>query len=317
MAAVAGAGGTLDHRQEGQFRLAAVTVAMAQDLEIPARQRQVDGVERAVAQARLNDELGDDRGPRARLDGRAHRLIGGKLEHDRQRARVDAHRLRGRFEHLPRAGPRLPENPARFCEPSRIHRLAVEPGMALADDEHETIAWDLMPEQGWLLDLALDEAQIGQAVDHGFRHLCRVADGQVESDLRMALAEAMEVHRQPVIGDRLARLDAEPPALQSRELLERALGIGGVLQHRPRLREKHRAGLRELDAAADSVKERRPIAPLERRHGGAGGRLRQVKLTRGPRDVQMLRHDDEDAQLLQRHKGPSAVRRRSALSEAG
>ena len=174
--------------------------------------------------------------------------------------------------------------------------------MLRRDHQHELVARDRRGDQIGVVDAALDEADLGEAVTNGAGDLAGVADRQVDADQRVAHAEGLEPARQPVAGDGLAGVQQQRAALQLAHLGQLQPGRRSPRQHGAGLVQEHAAGLGQLDATSDPG-EQLDLAPvLERVDRVADGRLRQVERPRRLRHVLPLGHGDEHAELLQGHR---------------
>ena len=162
---------------------------------------------------------GRDRGgAHAGLDRRTNRLVARQLQRDPEVLDRDPERQQRALEARPRPRARLPQHPVRFQDVAGLDAGARGPGVLLADHDDELVAGDLDAGQRRLVDLALDKAELGEAVAHRARHLRRVADRHAHVDEGMGAAIIHEVARQPVAGDGLARLEAERAAPEAGEL---------------------------------------------------------------------------------------------------
>jgi hypothetical protein len=75
----------------------------------------------------------------------------------------------------------------------------------------------------------------------------------------------------------------------------------GTCQHRTRFGQESPAGVREHDAAADTVKQFDAVTFLKCGDGRAGSRLGQVQLAGGLGDMLFLGNRYKDPELLKRH----------------
>jgi hypothetical protein len=107
--------------------------------------------------------------------------------------------------------------------------------------------------------------------------------------------------RNPIIGNRLARLNGQRAPFQTAEFAEREIGSVGTRQHRPRFCEEDAAGLRQLDAAPDPIEKLRIMPRLQGCDSVARSGLREIQRACGVRDVLSLRHRHENTKLLQSH----------------
>ena len=107
--------------------------------------------------------------------------------------------------------------------------------------------------------------------------------------------------RQPVAGDRLARLDREGAALETAEVFEGSFRQLHPGQHGASLGQEHGAGFGQLDPAPNAVEQLGAMPGFKRRDRGAGRRLGKVQGLGGPRDVLAFGDGDEDAKLFERH----------------
>ena len=167
--------------------------------------------------------------------------------------------------------------------------------------DHQPVAiHDALLERG-IVDMALDETQLGGAVDHGFRRLRGIADRELDLDLRIGAPERDQPRRQPIAGDGLAGVNAERAALEPAQFGQREFGGGGAREHRARFIEEQPAFRVQFDAAADAVEQRDAVAAFERADGRAHRRLRQAQRFGGTGDVLAFGDRDEDTKLLERH----------------
>jgi hypothetical protein len=79
------------------------------------------------------------------------------------------------------------------------------------------------------------------------------------------------------------------------------VGRLGPRQNGARLSEEQRAGLSQLDAAADPVEKLRSMPPFQHRDRGADRRLSNVERLGGARDMLAFRDGDKDPELFERH----------------
>ena len=119
----------------------------------------------------------------------------------------------------------------------------------------------------------------------------------------MGAAEGDEVARQPVGSDGLAGPQEQATALQACEVGQRQLGHLGAGEHGPSLVEEDAAGLGQLDPTADAGEEARAMPSLQRSHCGADGGLSKVQRLGRTGDMLSFGDGNEDAELLQRHRG--------------
>src|SRR5580693_5256694 len=113
--------------------------------------------------------------------------------------------------------------------------------------------------------------------------------------------EGDEMARQPIAGDGLTGVNRDSSALQSAQFGEDKLGRLSSRQNGASLDKKQRAGLGQLNAAADSVEEFCAMASFQRRNRGADRGLRNVERFGGARDMLAFGDGDENAELFERH----------------
>ncbi len=145
-----------------------------------------------------------------------------------------------------------------------------------------------------LVDLAFHETQVRPALDHGPRHALRIADGETELDLRIALAELHQQRRQPVAGDGLAGVDAQRAPFQAAQFGQRQLGAASHGQRGLRLGQEDAARFAQFDAAPHPVEQRRAVTVFQRADGGADGRWRERQRAGRLRQVLPLGDGDEN-----------------------
>jgi hypothetical protein len=109
------------------------------------------------------------------------------------------------------------------------------------------------------------------------------------------------VARQPIAGDRLARLDRQRAAFEVAELGQRDFRPVDLRQDYSRLSQKCRPSLGQFDSTANAVEEFRFIASLQRRDRVTGRRLGEVESLCGLSDVLALRDRHENPKLFQCH----------------
>lgn len=121
--------------------------------------------------------------------------------------------------------------------------------MAFGKDGNQPIGRNGSGLELLVIDGAFDKAEIGEPFARRGGDLLRVAGSDVQRDAWIARAKTRGDGRQPVIGDRLARIDRQRTALEAGEIFQRALGRRCTRQNRSRLGKKCRARLRQLDRA--------------------------------------------------------------------
>jgi hypothetical protein len=117
----------------------------------------------------------------------------------------------------------------------------------------------------------------------------------------MGATERDEMTRQPIASDRLAGMNGEDAAFEIAQFGEDELGRLGPRPNGARLSEEQRAGLSQLDAAADPVEKLRSMPPFQHRDRGADRRLSNVERLGGARDMLAFRDGDKDPELFERH----------------
>src|ERR1700746_3039874 len=110
---------------------------------------------------------------------------------------------------------------------------------------------------------AFDKTEFDGTVYDGIDNLGRVADGHHQSDTGIGMMECDQSRWQEMACDRLARLDLETPAGETRELAHRELYGVRAVNERARFVEEQFASFRHKDAASDAVKEFRAEFTLE------------------------------------------------------
>jgi hypothetical protein len=127
--------------------------------------------------------------------------------------------------------------------------------MAGRRDDDQPILANRSSRQRRIVDFPFDEADFGNAVMHGLAHGFRVADLEMDADRRIGGAQAHQRRRQPVAGDRLARLDLQRAAHQPAQLRQRQLCRLRARQRCFRLDEEDLARLVQFDAPADTIEQ--------------------------------------------------------------
>ncbi len=117
----------------------------------------------------------------------------------------------------------------------------------------------------------------------------------------MGSVERHKMLRQPVAGDRLARLDRKGAPLQAAEIVEGPLGSCHAGQDGSGIHQEQGAGFGQLDAAPDAVEQPGAVTRLKRSDRGAGRRLCKVQRLGRARHMLALGDGDKDAKLFKRH----------------
>ena len=181
--------------------------------------------------------------------------------------------------------------------------------MSRADDDHQLVAGHRRADEAVGRDRAFDETKLHRSVLNSGGYLRRIADFQLDRDVRVALMETNQMPGKPVAGDRLARLHAQPAPFQRAEIAERQICGVNLRQDTARLGQQDAAGLGQLDTAAHPVEQLGLVARLQRRDRMADGGLRQIQRLRGLRHVLAFGDSHKDAKLIECHcrLAPSAL----------
>jgi hypothetical protein len=171
------------------------------------------------------------------------------------------------------------------------------------DHEHELVGADADGREQWIVDIALDEIEIGFPGRNGAGDLGRIADRQRDGNAELALAKPSEMAGQPVARDSLSRPSGETSSLQALQFAEHPLGTVDLIDDRFRLRQQHSAGRREFHAASDSVEQSHAETAFEGLNGGAGRRLGHVQHGRRLGHVQAFGDRHEYSKLIESHAG--------------
>jgi hypothetical protein len=173
-----------------------------------------------------------------------------------------------------------------------------------ARDHREVIPGDQFDCEPGVLKFLLgtfNKAEFNIASDYCLDDLGRVADGYHQSDPGIGLVKVDQSRRQEVVRYRLAGLDLETPAAETRELPHRELYRVGAIDQGAGFVEQQHAPFRHNNSASDTVEQFRAELPFEGRHSRRHRRGRQSKGIGRPRDVFALGNRNEDLQLIQRH----------------
>jgi hypothetical protein len=188
------------HVQKSRLGAAPMTVAMTQrDKASPcAVKRKSD--QRASRQLVRNDNLRERRCSPSGLDDASDGLVRGQLHNDVELSRIDSSmaqkvpRRPGAFRILSPAAPIAPP-PGRA---GRRYRGRQARESCRPPSEVDRRPADL--DQDRFVNVALNKAEIGVAVEHCTRDLQRVANLQLDRHARVCDVKLIEIWRQPVAG---------------------------------------------------------------------------------------------------------------------
>ena len=165
----------------------------------------------------------------------------------------------------------------------------------MADDKHHRIPGDRLGEDLLIVDVALDEAEVGDTLADGERDLGGVRDRQADVDVGIGAPEGEQMARQPIARDGLTRLHVQRAPSESGELHHRLLGALGAGEHGSGFGEQEAACFRQHDAAADAIEQLHRKMCFEMGDRGTRGGLREVERFRAARDVLLAGHCGEDS----------------------
>jgi hypothetical protein len=204
---------------------------------------------------------------------------------------------------FPGAGAGLAQDPGRRRELGVADPAAGE-RMAGCGEGDELVGQPAADDEVRMALPTLDETDVDVEPDHRLDHLAGVADHEPRCRLRVLLLPSRDQPGQQVLADREARRDAQRRRRLARE---QRLQLAGLVEQRDRQREEGAAVLVDDQAAADTVEERRAEGALERRQGGARGRLRAGDpVGRGARRAGP-RQGGEHLELAKRHAQPRLI----------
>ena len=113
------------------------------------------------------NELRNGRRACAGFDDAPHRFIGRQFHDDVERSRIDASAAQGILEDLARARTFLAEHPACREQMAALESLERSEFVRFGDHQDELINGPRDLSQERLINVALDKAQIGGAIEHG------------------------------------------------------------------------------------------------------------------------------------------------------
>jgi hypothetical protein len=145
------------------------------------------------------------------------------------------------------------------------------------------------------------EGDVDQVVAQLLGMQARVADGQLERDLRIARAEGFDDLARQAAGERAGEAQAQAAARARPGLLGPLRGARRAGQDVARVIQEANARGGERHAAAVALEQPHAELVLQRPHLLRHARLRQVQLLGGAAEVQLLGDGDEGSELPELH----------------
>jgi|HubBroStandDraft_4_1064222.scaffolds.fasta_scaffold363428_1 hypothetical protein len=141
----------------------------------------------------------------ASLNDAAHGLVGPQFHHNVEASGIDATLSQSVLKYLAGTRAFLAQHPPSRQQMVEFDRVGLRELVRRPDHHNELIDSYRNLNQERFVNVSLDEAEIGVAIENGASNVQRVADVQFDRHARMDGVEIVKECRQPITGDSLAR----------------------------------------------------------------------------------------------------------------